>query len=822
MSEIPTITSPILTDAGRTIIDSVKKSIVDGTIISLEQLRAEIFSKYIVYFQTLGKNPFTPELYKRFSHKDEGIYNRNQQEITDVQTLLFREAGDLNRLLVNQFALMTQRADMIVNRTRAISGKIAALRNQIERRQFFSLGKSVVTIFDKFTDATKVDFTKSTSDIVLDFSISAVTLKSTENINRGVKVIDVTVTTNKTTDLGGLNIEDDLPNNPKSYEGIRFNFIPNTRPEAGVWRIETKNRQIDTATPTVTAGDTYVNLFQPLVFQDGNILNPVTAGSPVTQIDKGSNRITPDEFLFDDPESALSDKTFDGEGTYGRTFTRDDFVFTENKATEVQLMNRRLTMFDGDPRTFWEIEYTPVVTNLQNQLNTASDVDVNAFSNYQLLAQNYLNANSPEDLTITLTITLDNIYTINYLDLIPFFFISADEANFEVTNIVTQLGPAEVEEGIPGFKEDFDNVIGRDSNKTLTGSQLEQANVSNRFGFKGKGVWTFPKRRVKIIKVTVKQDQAIPAPYPLKNVQLLKKAAYSISQSKSASDNDSSTFSTKTKSSSGSGNVLERSRASRLIQFGYLETVVSELEGQNTGLIAGATSGNTVAQNTEAGTDNSKIQGTGGLGSILGGTISAGLLADTPSNIAGAAAAAIGGALIDALVSTGSSDSSNSSLSKSFNDTGFQIVKEYFRVLWHRARYAIGISEFGIWSKDYKSAGNIVSIPFTVINGKKEVTLTVAEQIPITFLNFDENQAWIEYYVVVNDKEVRIAPIVGAVSMLPHVGFPTSFQLDKVATGNTVNIRFMAKIKRPKSTELHDAESETPVLKNYEIKIIDL
>lgn len=832
--DIPRIDSELVNDAGKDIINSVKERVATGEIQSLEELRSEIFTQYIKYFKTLGSNPYNPVKYGKYEHKNPDVYNANQAGIDKSLELLFRESRDLNASLVSQFTLMNESSEDLIGKIKSVTSNIDTLRNQIERRQFLSAGQSVVTISDTFTDATKIDFDKS--DINIDFQSSYVSLPVEANTDRGVNVDDVTIiNVNKDTDGTVIYEEDKLPSDPKAYEGFRYATPQGSRPEGGNWRIETKNTTIDTANPTLNFDENYTSLAKDAFFSDEGgdkeSLVEFGTGTSLTVNDPKSEtppkRITPTEFFLDDPESASSVTNWDQ--PYGSTLTRQDMNFVEIKATEEQMNEKRLDMFDGDPRTFWEIEYTPVIPNLEAALNVASDANSDSYADYQLIAQEYLRQNSADYLEATIRIELDNVYSLNYIDLTPVFFTNADDANYEVLEILTQPEENGIQEGIPNF-ESYDNIIGRTSNDTITRENMSQSNTFNKFGFKGKGIWTFPKRKVKIITVKIKQDYAIPNPYILKNVQLLKKTSYSINESKSAAQNSQSGFTTNTDSNSQSVNALERGRTTRMVQFGYLETVASDLQNDSTGLLAGATSAASSTVTESSANDNSRSQNTGGvfgtIGSSIGGSV-AGISGSTDggvtvtSAVAGAAIAAAGVAL-DSLLSNSSGGSSSSNSSQQFNDSGFLVNSEYYRTLWSRARYAIGIADIGLFSRVYKQVGTLTSKPSTIYNGNKELTLSVNEKIPTEFLEFDPNTAFIEYWIYINDVPHRINPIMGTVRAAGHTDFPSKIVLDREVDSELVTIRMVAKVFRPLESQLLNAESETPILNGYEIKIIDL
>jgi len=561
-------------------------------------------------------------------------------------------------------------------------------------------------------------------------------------------------------------------------------------------------------------------------------------------------RISKDVEIFDDRlPSATAFKAADLNNVglkesdqYGKTLTRKDFLYVETSASDEQMLEYRQRMFDGNPQTLWEIEYTPVNEGIQTQVHDSADSAIEpaarqaAYANAQNVATQSVSGlvkTHPDydSLSCTIYIKFSADVTMNYILLDPFLFGDLRESSFEVTQIRYKSTTSEFQV-LPGFDKEFGNKITFDSSGSLTDKHLSRIGTNNKFAYRGKGIWTLPPDTlIYEIEIDLFQDVAIPNPFPLKNVQLLKKISKSISESKSSSSGSVGGFKTNTTSTSGSASHLERGRMTEWIEFGYLETVADGVTGgNNTSLLAGTTTGATTNTNSSASQADDNTRSTGGIFGTMGGMVGTNVAVtkgsvdqavSVTSMIAGALIAA-GGIALDKALSGGSSSSSSSSSSENFNDSGYQINKEWFRTLWHRVRYAIGIRELSFFAKTFEASGDLVSSSNEILNNGKEITLEVARIIPEAFLNFNPSINWIEYFIIVDSKDYRIQPTVGEGKMFYNGrAIPAVLDLSTMSSKPVAEVRFKAIMNRPKDGQLRNAESMTVILENYKVIITD-
>lgn len=85
-----------------------------------------------------------------------------------------------------------------------------------------------------------------------------------------------------------------------------------------------------------------------------------------------------------------------------------------------------------------------------------------------------------------------------------------------------------------------------------------------------------------------------------------------------------------------------------------------------------------------------------------------------------------------------------SSSSRSANDTGWVISRQWRETSFDKVRYAIGIKDIGIFFYRFADSSEFVSVPFRSPKEIAKVQLRVIEQIPAIF---KADQRYIEYYI---------------------------------------------------------------------------
>jgi hypothetical protein len=91
---------------------------------------------------------------------------------------------------------------------------------------------------------------------------------------------------------------------------------------------------------------------------------------------------------------------------------------------------------------------------------------------------------------------------------------------------------------------------------------------------------------------------------------------------------------------------------------------------------------------------------------------------------------------------------------------------------------------------------------------------------PVSFTDFNEAQAWIKYYVIINNTEFEIRPEKMPPPELPHLDFPSLISLSQFGDDKTlISVRFKAVLMRPSDSKLLNSDSLTPLLNKWKIII---
>lgn len=216
---------------------------------------------------------------------------------------------------------------------------------------------------------------------------------------------------------------------------------------------------------------------------------------------------------------------------------KDSSFFIELGATEDQKKQARLRMIDGNASTFWECEFlfkTPspiieditdsVVVDGDNGVDTSKDLIKTGIVNIDLveaerIAQQYDTIN--KDLLLDLIVTFNSLTNINFVAINPVLF--GHQAFPDVEDIAT----ANDVDGVFTTVEGWDRIrmpktITPEANEYLTTSQLGLTLSPSRSNYLGQGIFPFPVRLAKKIKIRIRVKTPVPSIYERTYVLLRK------------------------------------------------------------------------------------------------------------------------------------------------------------------------------------------------------------------------------------------------------------------------------------------------------------
>ena len=506
-------------------------------------------------------------------------------------------------------------------------------------------------------------------------------------------------------------------------------------------------------------------------------------------------------------------------GKWHVSYSNDGSRLFENGASEEELMPRRLLMFDDNPDTFWEAEYvTGSVVGYKDKYSgeqitvaefndlvsnelTSPNVDVRGDTvvtgEYGSLIEDYVPVagNAAYDyLNVTFDIHLDRAENLNWISLNPNNF--GQEKYMEVLSIQTSSDGRSFEE-LEGFDDyEYDITLTQQANSELTPSVIKDTLSPDRFKFAGQGVWVFASRRVKIIRLNLRQTRGYPKTYEVLMVET--------SQTITTTTTTKKWWGLSKSTSTDSQNVKKQ------IEIPYLTGQISGFDVMD--LEPGGVG---VAQSTP-------FDLVGSIGGYVAGGLAFGPIG------------AVIGFLIGSLF--GSSKKTETSV-------GAQTIsRQWTKSKYDKTRFALGIRDINIYSYKFADTSELVSKPYNSPKPISKVALKVEEQIPKIFYDSDEflstGNDWIQYYISADEGASwrRISPMhhrstnsgIGGYSVPEILNINSEIPegerenpLAYIDTGVPVySVRFKAVLSRP--TDIIDAESYTPVLAKYALQIYPL
>ena len=237
--------------------------------------------------------------------------------------------------------------------------------------------------------------------------------------------------------------------------------------------------------------------------------------------------------------TVTKDPTAGGGGGSTHTTTDDsDMYSTQNAgfyvelgATEGVKRQSRTRMFDDDPSTFWEAEYvyhvpSPLLGSTFDESSIQSDSNSDDSGHQDKIprtASVVLDYKAAElaakawdfegrDLIMDMVITLDEQTSVNYVVLDPILFGAT--AFIEVLGIHTASkddGQFTIIDGWDASR--YAKTINPEANEFLNETQVGQLLSPSRYEYTGKGVFPFPSRLAKKIRIRLKVDNPVATPY---------------------------------------------------------------------------------------------------------------------------------------------------------------------------------------------------------------------------------------------------------------------------------------------------------------------
>lgn len=196
-----------------------------------------------------------------------------------------------------------------------------------------------------------------------------------------------------------------------------------------------------------------------------------------------------------------------------------------------ELNSVRGRMFDGSPSTYWQIEATFNPFSLTDELRFRESIAGLTPSQSANILRGVVKSVDTRDFDVTLTIDLGKAYQINFINLVPENF--GEEAWLEIINLDTSTSKDGKWYEIEGlFSHKYENVLTPDANLELTNEEVKATMSPSRYSYGGQGVFTFPPREARFIRIGLRQKVPVPAPYHVIRYKLVRHATTTITRTR--------------------------------------------------------------------------------------------------------------------------------------------------------------------------------------------------------------------------------------------------------------------------------------------------
>lgn len=208
-------------------------------------------------------------------------------------------------------------------------------------------------------------------------------------------------------------------------------------------------------------------------------------------------------------------------------------IFLDYGATDEQKQQSRAKMFDGNPDTFWECEFVykltnPLVSNLDEAIvldekveiplggdPNQSEAEAPVGASIQIDSNDLNNkalAQDISDLVIDLIITLPQESPVNIVTLNPILF--SKNAYITVQDISTSDSSNGTFTTVDGWNQlKYPKSLTPEANEYLTDSQLFATLAPSRSNYSGQGIFPFPLRITKKIKIRLSMPVPVSQTY---------------------------------------------------------------------------------------------------------------------------------------------------------------------------------------------------------------------------------------------------------------------------------------------------------------------
>ena len=470
----------------------------------LHKSMARVALLFKEFYGSLGKPSMQLRPFENKQVPRSAKINATMQEIEDDLQVAYKEVDAIGQSFVEVFNLSRAYATELGNLSARAASKVVDLRlisNQLDQ--------DVIVAGDDFNDTSRIDgsfaLQNPKADIFISQGIATLNRVESRNLVNANTTIDVSPVAPLT-----LKRRPTVGNVDRFYEGNFYNFMGSARPEGGKWHLEESMTAAVGPGTGITTAAYFMNSSQTP--------NPSAPGA-AQQAQTNVSQYIENQNAPPNP---------------GKRLRPQDIIVIDRGANTVELDAARKRVFDENPSTFWECEYVRVEESIQNAVEDsqaseqqASIVNPNP-QNPGLLEGNIVNAavtlddlrsqaavlseSSDDDLVVDITIKLDARKSVNWLSINPNNF--EESAWIDVLNIEYAEDVDKPFNVIPNFTDNItENVLTDQANSELDDNESFATLSTNKYSYKGIGVWTFNPIMARVFRIRLRQRRAVPSPY---------------------------------------------------------------------------------------------------------------------------------------------------------------------------------------------------------------------------------------------------------------------------------------------------------------------
>ena len=474
----------------RAILERITERVRADGSAALSTALSETTAAFTKFFQEVGDPDFSPKLLASGDIPNSEVYNSN---IRAIYNDLKRFHGELIALANSQLQAFNYAQvvnDEIVKR----ADKLASTVLDLNILAGFTRG-DVIVAGDDFRSMDFIDMSAPVASERAERMNGGAGLSLFRNGTQSaltpdteVEIFPLSIAARKRTvdsqnSSSRVNTEPTPNNVERFYEGNYYNFLGQARPEGGQFHIKF-------------------------------VADPSKLGG-------GSKSEQPQNLGTRTIEQAV------GERFNPKEQSEDLGFYVDIGGSETEKKRFRLQMIDGNPDTFWECEYVVSVPPLLDNLFDDSSVEdqeggnsktgprgavVNIDIREAEKAAEAADDKKDLDLAIEIVLILKEPKPVNFILLNPVIFGS--NAHISVDDIATAESVDGAFKTVDGWLlNKFAKTITPEANEFLTDSQLSQTLAPSRYSYTGLGIFPFPVRTTRKIKIGISVENPVPNLY---------------------------------------------------------------------------------------------------------------------------------------------------------------------------------------------------------------------------------------------------------------------------------------------------------------------